>query len=279
MTEYVAAIDQGTTSSRCMRLRPPGHVVSVDQSEHSRSSRKAGWVEHDGDEIWRNTRQVAAGALAKADLKSSDIVAVGITNQRETALLWDRARASRCTTRSSGRTPGPTAVPRTRRRSAAARTATGAKTGLPLATYFAGPKIRWMLDKVTGRGPSRSRRAALRQHGHLAAVEHDRRPGRRRARHRPTNASRTMLMNLETLSWDPEIAAEMGIPLSVLPGIGPPPRSTARSAKRRLAGVPWPAPWATSRRHFRSGLLPPVRPRTPTAPATSCCSTPAPSGC
>ena len=90
MTSYVAAIDQGTTSTRCMIFNHEGRVVSVDQREHEQIFPKAGWVEHNAEEIWENTRRVAAGALAKADLTAKDIAAVGITNQRETALVWDK---------------------------------------------------------------------------------------------------------------------------------------------------------------------------------------------
>ncbi|MBV8932417.1 MAG: glycerol kinase, partial [Kutzneria sp.] len=90
MSSYVAAIDQGTTSTRCMIFDHSGRVVSVDQTEHEQIFPRAGWVEHDPEEIWRHTRQVAAGALAKADLRAADIAAVGITNQRETTVVWDR---------------------------------------------------------------------------------------------------------------------------------------------------------------------------------------------
>ena len=88
--QYVAAIDQGTTSTRCMIFNHEGRVVAVDQKEHEQIFPKAGWVEHNPVEIWENTRSVTAGALAKADLTSADIVAVGITNQRETAMVWDK---------------------------------------------------------------------------------------------------------------------------------------------------------------------------------------------
>ena len=88
--QYVAAIDQGTTSTRCMVFDQDGRVVVVDQKEHEQIFPRAGWVEHNATEIWNNIREVTAGAMAKADLSASDIVAVGITNQRETALVWDR---------------------------------------------------------------------------------------------------------------------------------------------------------------------------------------------
>ena len=89
--KYVAAIDQGTTSSRCMIFDHAGTVVAIDQKEHKQIFPQAGWVEHDASEIWDNVRAVAAGAMAAADLTREDIAAVGITNQRETALVWERA--------------------------------------------------------------------------------------------------------------------------------------------------------------------------------------------
>jgi glycerol kinase len=91
MTQYVAAIDQGTTSTRCMIFDHAGTVVAVDQLEHEQIFPRSGWVEHNAQEIWTNTRQVCGGALARADLDASSIAAVGITNQRETTVVWDRA--------------------------------------------------------------------------------------------------------------------------------------------------------------------------------------------
>jgi glycerol kinase len=240
MTEYVAAIDQGTTSTRCMVFDHSGHVVSVDQTEHEQIFPKAGWVEHNGEEIWRNTRQVAAGALAKADLKSSEIVAVGITNQRETALVWDRTTGK----------PVYNAIVWQDTRTDRICTELGAlgggqeryraKTGLPLATYFSGPKVRWVLDNVDG---ARQRAEA----GDLLFGNMDTwllwnmTGGPDGGVHvtDPTNASRTLLMNLETLSWDEDIAAEMGIPLSMLPEIRSSSEEYGKVRERgALAGVP-----------------------------------------
>ncbi|HWR46421.1 MAG TPA: FGGY family carbohydrate kinase, partial [Pseudonocardiaceae bacterium] len=149
MSQYVAAIDQGTTSTRCMVFDHDGRVVSAEQREHQQYFPKAGSVEHDPLEVWANTREVAAGALAKANLTSDDIAAVGITNQRESAVVWDRL---------SGK-PVHNAIvwqdTRTARLCAELGGSTGAsryqhRTGLPLATYFSGPKIRWILDQVDG---------------------------------------------------------------------------------------------------------------------------------
>src|SRR5919197_25134 len=142
MTSYVAAIDQGTTSTRCTIFSHSGEVVAVDQKEHEEIFPKAGWVEHDPEEVWTNTREVTAGALAKADLHADDIVAIGITNQRETAVVWDRATGK----------PVYNAIVWQDTRTDRIVNELGAlgggqeryrqKVGLPLATYFSGPKIR-----------------------------------------------------------------------------------------------------------------------------------------
>ncbi|SFW43911.1 glycerol kinase GlpK [Amycolatopsis australiensis] len=240
MTSYVAAIDQGTTSTRCMIFNHEGRVVSVDQREHEQIFPKAGWVEHNAEEIWENTRRVAAGALAKADLTARDIAAVGITNQRETALVWDKTTGK----------PVYNAIVWQDTRTDRIVTELGnlgggqeryrAKVGLPLATYFSGPKIKWILDNVEG---AREKAEA----GDLIFGNMDTwvlwnmTGGADGGVHvtDPTNASRTMLMDLDTLQWDAEIAGEMGIPLSMLPEI----RSSSEEygkvrEKGALAGVP-----------------------------------------
>src|SRR6201991_2425744 len=215
MTSYVAAIDQGTTSTRCMIFSHAGEVVAVDQKEHEQIFPKAGWVEHDPEEVWRNTREVAHGALAKADLSASDIVAVGITNQRETAVVWDK---------NTGK-PVYNAIvwqdTRTDKICAELEALGGgqdrykAKTGLPLSTYFSGPKIRWILDNVEG-----ARQRA--ENGELAFGTMDswvlwNLTGEHMTD--VTNASRTLLMDLETLAWHEPSLELMGIPRSLLPEI------------------------------------------------------------
>jgi glycerol kinase len=215
MSQYIAAVDQGTTSTRCMIFDQDGQVVSVDQREHAQHFPAAGWVEHDPFELWANTRQVATGALARAGLTARDIAAVGVTNQRETAVVWDRVSGE----------PVHNAIvwqdTRTDRLCADLGGSAGAsryqqRTGLPLSTYFSGPKIRWILDQVDG-ARQRAHRGELcfgtidswllwNMAGglHLTDV---------------TNASRTLLMDLETLSWDDDIANEIGVPTSMLPRI------------------------------------------------------------
>ncbi|HEY9410528.1 MAG TPA: glycerol kinase GlpK [Jiangellaceae bacterium] len=220
MSTYVAAIDQGTTSTRCMIFDHSGRVVAVDQKEHEQIFPKAGWVEHNPDEVWTNTRQVCAGALAKGDLVTADIAAVGITNQRETTVVWDRATGKpvyNAIVWQDTRTDkivdelGALGDGQERYRS---------KTGLPLATYFSGPKIKWILDNVDG-ARAKAENGELMFGNMDTWVLWNATGGPDGGLHYtdPTNASRTMLMDLDTLAWDDAIAGEMGVPLSMLPEI------------------------------------------------------------
>ncbi|MEZ5116799.1 MAG: glycerol kinase GlpK [Candidatus Nanopelagicales bacterium] len=217
---YVASLDQGTTSTRCILFDHHGLPVASEQMEHRQVFPRAGWVEHDPVEIWENTRRVIAGALAKADVTADAVVALGITNQRETAVVWERATGK----------PIYNAVVWQDTRTADICTELGAlgggaeryleRTGLPLATYFSGPKVRWILDNVPG---ARYRAEA----GELAFGTLDTwvlwnlTGGPDGGVHvtDPTNASRTLLMDLATLTWDEAICAEMGIPTAMLPRI------------------------------------------------------------
>ncbi len=220
MTQYVAAIDQGTTSTRCMIFDHAGSVVAVEQREHEQIFPRSGWVEHDAAEIWANTRQVCGGALARADLDASSIAAVGITNQRETTVVWDRATGE----------PIHHAIVWQDTRTQAICDELGAlgggaeryraKTGLPLATYFAGPKARWILDNVDG-ARERAERGELAFGTMDTWVLYHATGGTDGGLHvtDPTNASRTLLMNIDTLEWDPELCSEIGVPMSMLPEI------------------------------------------------------------
>ena len=239
MSQFVAAIDHGTTSTRCMVFDHDGRVVSVDQREHQQYLPRTGWVEHNPLEVWTQTREVTAGALAKADLTPGDIAAVGIANQRETAVVWDRLSGE----------PVCNAIvwqdTRTDRLCAELGGSTGAgryqhRTGLPLSTYFSGPKIRWILDEVDG-----ARQRA--DNGELCFGTMDSwlmwnmTGGCAGGLHVTdvTNASRTLLMDLETLSWDEGIAEEMGIPVSMLPQIRSCSEVYGEVRERgALAGVP-----------------------------------------
>ncbi|WP_367135214.1 glycerol kinase GlpK [Saccharothrix sp. HUAS TT1] len=240
MTQYVAAIDQGTTSTRCMIFDHSGRVVSVDQKEHEQVFPKAGWVEHDANEIWTNTRQVAAGALAKADLTTADVAAVGITNQRETALVWDRTTGQPVYNAIVWQDTRTDRICQDLAALGGGQERYRDKTGLPLATYFSGPKVRWILDNVEG---AREKAEA----GDLVFGNMDTwvlwnmTGGVNGGLHvtDPTNASRTLLMDLDTLDWDEGIAADMGIPLSMLPEIRSSSEVYGKVRERgALAGVP-----------------------------------------
>lgn len=217
MTTYIGAIDSGTTSTRFILFDKAGAIVAYDQREHQQIFPQSGWVEHDPEEIWERTRQVIGATLAKTGATAADIAAIGITNQRETTLLWDKQ---------TGKPVYNAIVWQDTRTDRICKALTEAghaeqiyyKTGLPVATYFAGPKIRWLLDNVPG---VRSRAEA----GDLLFGTIDtwliwQLTGGQHITD-PTNASRTMLMNLETLDWDDELLAMMGVPRSVLPTIRP----------------------------------------------------------
>ena len=221
MGDYVGAIDQGTTSSRFMIFDSEGRVVATAQEEHEQIFPKPGWVEHDPAEIWRRTTDVIVEALSTAGLNASDLATVGITNQRETAVVWDRA---------TGRPATNAIVWQDTRTEAIVRRLGGddgpdrlrAATGLPLATYFAGPKVTWMLENVEGLR-TRAERGDLLFGTVDSWVVWNLTGGIDGGRHATdvTNASRTLLMDLDTLSWSADLATEMGIPTSMLPEIVP----------------------------------------------------------
>ncbi|MGD0557300.1 MAG: glycerol kinase GlpK [Streptosporangiaceae bacterium] len=237
MTErFVMAVDQGTTSTRCILFDHHGRLVAVTQREHKQLFAKPGWVEHDAAEIWRNFEQIAPEAVAQAGITPDQIAALGIANQRETTVLWDRH---------TGDPVGPALVWQDTRTDTlvdelSRRPDAGIvqeRSGLPLATYFSAPRIRWLLDhnprlreraengdilfgtieswliwKLTG-GPV----------GGVHATE-------------VTNASRTLLMNLATLDWDPELISFFGVPPQMLPQIRPSMEVYGR-ARHVLPGV------------------------------------------
>lgn len=219
MSKYVASIDQGTTSTRCMIFDHDGKVVSVAQMEHEQIFPKAGWVEHNPAEVWENTRKVCAEAMAKADISRGDVAAVGITNQRETAVVWDK---------NTGEAVYNAIVWQDTRTDKIVEELGGsegaekykAKVGLPLATYFSGPKVKWILDNVEGAREKAEAGDLL--FGNMDTwVLWNMTGGPDGGVHVTdvTNASRTMLMDLDTLQWDEGIAADMTIPMSMLPEI------------------------------------------------------------
>ena len=219
MTKYVGAIDQGTTSSRFIVFDRRGDIVAVDQKEHAQMYQRPGWVEQDAAEIWRNTQEVIAGALAKAGLSRSDLIAVGITNQRETTLLWDRltgAPVHNALVWMDTRTNGLVAA----FERDGGKDRLREKTGLPLTTYFSGLKLRWLLDTVAGAREKAARGDLL--FGNIDTwLTWNLTGGPDGGLHITdvTNASRTQLMNLATLDWDADILALFDIPRACLPRI------------------------------------------------------------
>ena len=221
MRRYVMAVDQGTTGTRCILFDRLGTVVASHYEEHRQIFPQPGWVEHDPKEIWRRTQAVMVAALERGRARPPDIEAVGIANQRESTVVWDRTTGQpyhnaivwQCT-----RTQGICQAlideglqPLIRER-----------TGLVSATYFSGPKLKWLLDKVPGL------RVAARQGDALFGTIDtwliwNLTGGTNGGVHvtDPTNASRTMLMDLRTLAWDDELLAVLDIPRAMLPEIRP----------------------------------------------------------
>ncbi|CAN5835918.1 glycerol kinase GlpK [soil metagenome] len=217
MAKYIGAIDSGTTSTRFMLFDEQGAVIAYDQREHEQIFPQSGWVEHKPQEIWARTRAVIGATMAKAQIKSGDLAAIGITNQRETALIWNKQTGE----------PVYNAIvwqdTRTDRLCKQLQEAGHAatiyhKTGLPIATYFSGPKIRWLLDNVPGVRAQAEAGELL--FGNIDTWLIWQLTGGQHITD-PTNASRTMLMNLETLTWDDELLAILDIPRALLPQIRP----------------------------------------------------------
>src|SRR6185437_6344619 len=237
MAKYAIALDQGTTSSRAMVFDHSGRVVAVSQKEHEQIYPKPGWVEHDPKEIWARCQEVLDEAVDQAGASRDDIAALGITNQRETAVVWDRHTGE----------PVMNAIVWQDTRTdklVDEFSADGGqdrfreKVGLPLATYFSGPKVRWILDNVDGA-------AARAQAGDLMFGNIDTwciwnlTGGASGGKHITdvTNASRTMLMDLESLSWDSGIASTIGVPESMLPEIRSSSEVYGEVASGRLQGL------------------------------------------
>jgi glycerol kinase len=238
MTKYVGAIDQGTTSSRFILFDKDGQIVHVDQREHEQITPQAGWVEHDAKEIWTRTREVIAGALASGPAEAGDVVSIGITNQRETTLVWDRETGEpihNALVWQDTRTgplvrelAGDQGVDRLRK-----------DVGLPLSTYFSGPKVRWLLDNVDGAQEKAD--AGQLAFGNMDTwVLWNLTGGTDGGVHATdvTNASRTMLMNLETLDWHEPSLDLMGIPRSMLPEIKSSSEVYGEAKGTAVGGVP-----------------------------------------
>jgi glycerol kinase len=234
---YIGAIDQGTTSTRFIVFDRTGRIVCVAQKEHEQIYPKPGWVEHDPEEIWRNTQEVIAGAMKHRSLRSSDLAAVGITNQRETTVVWNRT---------TGKPVGNAIVWQDTRvgdeveefSRHGGQDRFRAQTGLPLSTYFSALKIRWILNHVAGV-------RKLAEEGDLVFGNVDTyllwnlTGGVHGGIHATdvTNASRTQLMNLETLAWDHKILGAFGIPKAMLPEIRSSSEIYGHVKEGALAGV------------------------------------------
>jgi glycerol kinase len=237
MADYVGALDQGTTSTRFMIFDHSGEVAGIDQREHEQIYPKPGWVEHDAKEIWTRSEEVIAGALDKAGLQASDLAAVGITNQRETAVVWDKTTGEPVhnaivwqdtrTDKICDELSRDGGQDRFRK-----------QTGLPLATYFSGPKVKWILDNVDGVREKAENGDVVFGNvdtwviwnltggtdGGVLITD-------------VTNASRTLLMDLQTLDWDEGILNTLGIPRAMLPEV----RASSEvygEARGKLQGIP-----------------------------------------
>ncbi len=221
MVRYVAAVDQGTTGTRCILFDREGRVISSAYREHRQIYPQPGWVEHDPLEVWEKTQEVIRVALAQERVRPEEVAAVGVTNQRETTVVWERATGRPCY--------NALVWQDTRTRPICERLASEGgpdhfrpRVGLPLSTYFSGPKLCWLLENVPGLRPAAERGEALFGTvdtwiiwwltGGPASGVHTT---------DVTNASRTMLMNLETLDWDEDILQTLGIPRAMLPQIRP----------------------------------------------------------
>jgi glycerol kinase len=220
MSKYVMALDSGTTSNRCILFDKAGNMISVAQKEFTQHFPQPGWVEHDASEIWQGQLSVAREALRKAGATYEDVAAIGITNQRETVVLWDRAtglpvchaivwqcrRTADFTEKLKAGHPEYVEIFRS-------------KTGLKLDPYFSGTKIRWMLDNVPG-VPERAEKGEICFGTIDSWLIYKLTKGRVHVTDY-SNASRTLLFNIKTLKWDEELCRILDIPMSILPEVKP----------------------------------------------------------
>ena len=238
MSSYIGALDQGTTSTRFIVFDKSGRLVSQAQKEHEQIYPKPGWVEHDPEEIWRRTQEVMAAALEERALQASDLAAIGITNQRETTVVWNRRTgvpvSNALVWQDTRVAPDVAAFAKN-----VGQEFFRKRTGLPLATYFSGLKLRWVLENVSG---ARDRANA----GDLLFGNIDTflvwqlTGGVNGGLHLTdvTNASRTQLMDLSKLEWDDEILERFGVPKAMLPQIVSSSEVYGKVSSGPLAGVP-----------------------------------------
>jgi len=237
VASYLGAIDQGTTSTRFIVFNRSGRIVASEQREHQQIYPKPGWVEHDPEEIWRRTQEVIAGALQQRALRPSDLAAIGITNQRETTVLWDRKTGKPIYNAIVWQdTRVVDSVSEFARQGGQDRFRI--QTGLPLTTYFSGLKIRWMLDHIPGAREQAEAGDLLFGNIDTFLVWHLT-GGSDGGIHITdvTNASRTQLMNLNTLDWDPDVLSAFGIPAAILPRIRPSSDIYGTASESVLQGV------------------------------------------
>lgn len=235
---YVASIDQGTTSTRCIIFDKKGNIVSVGQKEHEQIYPKPGWVEHNPTEIWHNTLEVIAAARINKDISVKNITACGITNQRETAVVWNKR---------TGKAYYNAIVwqdTRVDKMANKLETEVGTawfreKTGLPLATYFSGLKVKWILDNVEGVRADAEKGEAIFGNMDTFLVWHLT-GGIKGGLHLTdvTNASRTQLMNIKTMKWDDEVLEKLDIPKNMLPTIEPSSKVYGKITSEAMEGVP-----------------------------------------
>jgi len=238
MADYIAALDQGTTSTRLIIFNRAGQIVACAQREHAQLYPQPGWVEHDAAEIWQRTREVIDEALEQSKLRAGDLAALGITNQRETTVLWDRTTGE----------PVANAVVWQDTRVAAdvahfsrevGEEFFRSRTGLPLSTYFSALKIRWLLENIPGLRRRAERGEVLFGNVDSFLLWHLT-GGTRGGIHVTdvTNASRTQLMNLNSLEWDSELLSAFGIPREILPQIRSSSEVYGQVSEGPLKGVP-----------------------------------------
>ena len=233
MPDYIGAIDQGTTSTRFIVFDRGGRLVATAQKEHEQIYPQPGWVEHDPEEIWLRTQQVVREAMAQRGLKPADLAGIGITNQRETTVLWNRKTGlPLCNALVWQDTRVGEDVTELSRHGGADRFR--AKTGLPLSTYFSGLKLRWVLEHVPGARQQAEAGEIL--FGTIDSFLIWRLTGLHITD--CTNASRTQLMNLETLDWDPELLTAFGIPRQILPAIRSSSECYGPATLDAIQGVP-----------------------------------------
>ncbi len=238
MSKYIAAIDQGTTSTRCILFNHQGNIVSVGQKEHEQIYPQPGWVEHNPEEIWKNTLEVIAISRIKASATAADIAAIGITNQRETTVVWNRRTGKPYYNALVWQDTRTTDLVAKYEKEGGLNQFRD-KTGLPVSTYFSGLKLKWLLENVEGLRADAEKGEAIfgnidtfliwnltgGGHGGIHVTD-------------VTNASRTQLMNLRTLQWDQDMLDAYNIPAVMLPEIKSSSEVYGTVSNEVLPGVP-----------------------------------------